>query len=91
MKGVWYWNGDSSKNAQQDIWIQYEDDICEKIEKAYAKKQKTMKLDDERYLDLEHMLQRRYDDTSKLRAIKREVPQLSNGQAELLLGEGANN
>jgi hypothetical protein len=50
-----------------------------------------MKLDDERYLDLEHMLQRRYDDTSKRREIKREVPQLSNGQAELLLSEGADN
>jgi hypothetical protein len=91
VKGVWYWNGDSSKNSQQDIWIQYEDEVSDKIEKAFLKKQKTMKLDDERYLDLEHMLQRRYDDTSKRRAIKREVPQLSNGQAELLLSEGADN
>ena len=34
VNAVWYWNGDSSKNSQQDIWIQYEDDVCEKIEKV---------------------------------------------------------
>jgi len=50
-----------------------------------------MKLDDERFLDFEHMLQRRYDDTSKRRAIKREQPELGNGQAELMLGESAVN
>lgn len=34
VKGVWYWNGDSSKNSQQDLWIQYEEDVSNKIEKV---------------------------------------------------------
>ncbi len=33
-KAVWYWNGDSSKNSEQDVWIPYEDDLTEKIEKV---------------------------------------------------------
>lgn len=37
VRGVWYWNGDSSKNSQQDIWIQYEDEVSDKIEKVSLK------------------------------------------------------
>eukprot|EP01112_Ceratiomyxa_fruticulosa_P017992 TRINITY_DN5697_c0_g1_i1.p1 TRINITY_DN5697_c0_g1~~TRINITY_DN5697_c0_g1_i1.p1 ORF type:complete len:421 (-),score=99.92 TRINITY_DN5697_c0_g1_i1:143-1405(-) len=70
----WFWAGDSKKGTQ-DTWIEYDADIAEKLEKAWNRKQKTVKIDKERYIDMEDrttMLQRRYDDDSKRRSVKRE-------------------
>lgn len=58
----WVWAGDSKKGSQ-DIWIEYDNDVAEKIEKAFNKGQKTMKLDADRYIDFSDpttILQRRY-------------------------------
>jgi hypothetical protein len=58
----WVWAGDSKKGSQ-DVWIEYDEDVAEKIEKAFKKGQKTMKLDDDRYIDFSDstgILQRRY-------------------------------
>ena len=62
----WVWAGDSkkgSKKGDQDVWVDYDEDVAEKIEKAFNKGQKTMKLDDDRYIDFSDsscILQRRY-------------------------------
>lgn len=45
-----------------------------RIEAEYKKGQKRVKVDDERFVDVTHMLQRRYDDETKRREVKREEP-----------------
>lgn len=45
------------------MWVEYDEDVAEKIEKAFNKGQKTMKLDDDRFIDFadkDEILQRRY-------------------------------
>eukprot|EP01112_Ceratiomyxa_fruticulosa_P015301 TRINITY_DN4477_c0_g2_i3.p1 TRINITY_DN4477_c0_g2~~TRINITY_DN4477_c0_g2_i3.p1 ORF type:complete len:266 (+),score=62.18 TRINITY_DN4477_c0_g2_i3:365-1162(+) len=64
---IWSWQEDDH------TWVDYSDDLSAKLEKAYKKKQKTAKVDKQRFVDFENMLQRRYDDTTKRRAIKREL------------------
>eukprot|EP01112_Ceratiomyxa_fruticulosa_P012218 TRINITY_DN3375_c0_g1_i4.p1 TRINITY_DN3375_c0_g1~~TRINITY_DN3375_c0_g1_i4.p1 ORF type:complete len:510 (+),score=117.43 TRINITY_DN3375_c0_g1_i4:257-1786(+) len=73
----WKWAGDG-KTGSQSTWINYDKDIAEQIEKAYKKGQKTVKIDKERYIDLNdpnEFLQRRYDDPNKRRLVKREDPE----------------
>lgn len=47
----WMWAADTEK-GHQDSWEPYTHDLSQKIERAYQKKQKTVKLDHERYIDL---------------------------------------
>jgi len=68
---VWYWAGDS-KAGKADTQMEYDPKTCRKIESSFSKGNKTLKLDDLRYIDFTHMVQKRYDDTSKQRAITRE-------------------
>jgi len=70
MGGKWLWQSDTG-------WIEYDINMCRLLEEAYKKKEKQFKVDEQRFIDLENMLQRRYDDVSKRRLIKREeVPDL---------------
>jgi hypothetical protein len=45
-----------------------------RIEAEYKKGQTKVKVDEERFIDVAHMLQRRYDDETKRREVKREEP-----------------
>jgi hypothetical protein len=33
----WFWLGDPKKGSKQDVWVQYADDVAEKLEKAFQK------------------------------------------------------
>eukprot|EP00026_Physarum_polycephalum_P009006 Phypoly_transcript_09115.p1 GENE.Phypoly_transcript_09115~~Phypoly_transcript_09115.p1 ORF type:complete len:446 (+),score=106.74 Phypoly_transcript_09115:176-1339(+) len=72
-KVKWVWAGDSKKGSQ-DVWIEYDADIAEKIENAYKRGKKKVVIDTERFIDLSdptEFLQRRKDDESKRRVVKR--------------------
>ncbi len=70
----WYWKGDSNESAAQDVWIRYNASTCVALEEARAAKEKKYKLDDERFIDFGKMVQARYDDPKRRRALKRETP-----------------
>ncbi|KAM9965314.1 hypothetical protein ACTFIW_005130 [Dictyostelium discoideum] len=76
----WFWAGDSgggpSKGGgHQDVWVEYDDmNMRKKLEKAFSIGKKKLKVDNERFVDFQNMLQRRYDDESKRRNLKREDP-----------------
>jgi len=70
-KWSWFWANDSDSGHQND-WVKYETDIIEKLEVALDKKQKTVKIDTERFVDLQNMVQKRFDNVDKKRAVKRE-------------------
>lgn len=73
----WYWAGDS-KSGQQDKWEEYSKELSEKLEKAFQdKKTKKVKIDDHRFVDIKAMSQKRYDDTSKQRAVSRTLEYVS--------------
>lgn len=63
----WSWKSDNG-------WVAYDHALNTKIEAEYKKGQKRVKVDDERFVDVTHMLQRRYDDETKRREVKREEP-----------------
>lgn len=62
--------GDSA-NGSQDTWVEYDSAASSKFEAARQAGKDEVKVDDERFIDLEHMFQRRYDDVNKRRTIKR--------------------
>jgi hypothetical protein len=68
---MWSWQDDNNK------WIPYTPQQCLKFEKAWnsSKTSKSIKIDAERCLDLANMIQRRYDDPSRQRKVKREDPE----------------
>eukprot|EP01111_Echinosteliopsis_oligospora_P004517 TRINITY_DN1741_c0_g1_i1.p1 TRINITY_DN1741_c0_g1~~TRINITY_DN1741_c0_g1_i1.p1 ORF type:complete len:196 (-),score=35.46 TRINITY_DN1741_c0_g1_i1:120-707(-) len=64
---VWYWRADGH-------WEEYDETTCYKLEAAYQKdKDANVTVDDEREVDLTKMVQKRLDDHSKQRDVKREV------------------
>merc|ERR1712000_328346 len=71
--GFWQWAGDSPGGGHQDIWVPYSDSLCKKIEDAWNKGEKEVKVDKERFVDLQNMLQRRFDDKMKRRSVKRTI------------------
>ena len=71
---IWYWKGDSKQTAVQDIWIRYDASTCAALEAARDAKEKKYQLDDERFVDIGKMVQARYDDPRRRRALKRETP-----------------
>jgi len=65
-KVAWHWQGDNG-------WVQYDEETCKRLEDAYTNNPSgRCKVDDERFVDLTMMLQRRYDNESKRRKVKRE-------------------
>ncbi|KAF2072609.1 hypothetical protein CYY_006068 [Polysphondylium violaceum] len=73
----WYWAGDSNGGpanggGHQDVWIKYDKTMAKKLEKSFQNNDHELKVDKERFVDFQNMLQRRYDDNSKRRNIKRE-------------------
>ncbi|EGC37994.1 hypothetical protein DICPUDRAFT_149379 [Dictyostelium purpureum] len=75
----WYWAGDSNGGpskggGHQDVWVEYDNKMCKNLEKAFQNNDKKYKVDKERFVDLQNMLQRRCDDESKRRNVKREDP-----------------
>jgi hypothetical protein len=64
LKSMWYWRGNKA-------WVEYSKAVCEKIEQAYINREKTVKVDDERQVDILNMIQYRIDDPNKQRYVKR--------------------
>eukprot|EP01105_Mastigella_eilhardi_P020992 TRINITY_DN5045_c0_g1_i1.p1 TRINITY_DN5045_c0_g1~~TRINITY_DN5045_c0_g1_i1.p1 ORF type:complete len:660 (-),score=178.51 TRINITY_DN5045_c0_g1_i1:684-2486(-) len=65
----WQWLSD-------DGWELYSKQLCVKLEKAREGGVKQVKVDEERYVDLDEMAQCRYSDPSKQRKVKREPAKL---------------
>jgi len=74
----WFWMADSG-------WTEYDKKMCEKLEDSFKAKNKKFDVDDQRFIDFENMLQRRKDDPSKRRAVKRG---LSHGWKMQAVGSG---
>ena len=66
----WFWASDSA-NGMQDTWLEYDADASERYEAALQAGLTEVKVDDERFIDLKDMVQRRYDDKMKRRTVKR--------------------
>jgi len=64
----WHWKGDED-------WTAYSESDSTKIEKAYQKKQKSVKLNENYKIDFKEMIQHRIDDFNRQRQIKREAPE----------------
>jgi len=61
----WFWWDDKT-------WIEYDKKLTKKLEKAWSKSENEVKIDNERFVDIQNMCQRRYDDPEKKRGVKRE-------------------
>jgi len=80
MAAKWYWKDDSD-------WKEYDKKMTKKIEKSYRAKEKECKVDDQRFIDIGDMVQRRYDDKMKRRAVKREVVDCFKKEIFYLMGK----
>eukprot|EP00026_Physarum_polycephalum_P014731 Phypoly_transcript_15279.p1 GENE.Phypoly_transcript_15279~~Phypoly_transcript_15279.p1 ORF type:complete len:272 (+),score=69.71 Phypoly_transcript_15279:60-875(+) len=70
-KVKWFWADDGPSGTAK--WVEYDAQTTLKLEKAFLKNQKTAKVDIDRFVDFQNMFQKRYDDTTKKRNVKREV------------------
>lgn len=66
----WFW---LMKNNPV-TWQEYDSEVASVIEEGFVNKNKTIKIDEERFIDFENMLQRRFDNNSRNRYIKRVGP-----------------
>ena len=83
--GRWLWCTDSG------TWVGFSDAINDKLEEGIYKGDSRVKVDDQRFVDLVHLLQRRYDDENRCRNVKREVIQPFEMMVFFLVGkEGSN-
>ena len=57
--------------AMHHTWLEYDADASERYEAALQAGLTEVKVDDERFIDLKDMVQRRYDDKTKRRTVKR--------------------
>eukprot|EP01046_Picozoa_sp_COSAG06_P025602 COSAG06_NODE_2162_length_7444_cov_81.420150_4_plen_232_part_00 len=60
-----------SVSGTQDNWVEYDSVASAKYEAAKQAGQDEVEVDSERFIDLNSMLQRRYDDQNKRRTVKR--------------------
>jgi len=70
--GRWFWACDTDE-GQQEAWTPYDQETSDAIEKAFQLKQKTKKIDALRFVDFTTMTQKRFDNLSKKRGLKRVV------------------
>lgn len=77
--GQWMWYSDSG-------WVPFSDALNDEIEKGYKAKKDRVKVDDQRFVDLKQLLQRRYDDENKCRMVKREIKPSFDGCVVALSG-----
>lgn len=62
----WYWLSETG-------WVAYEDKISDKLERNFISgKKQNVHIDDTRFVDLKDMFQRRYDQPTRTRVVKRE-------------------
>ena len=66
----WFWAGDSA-NGVQDNWVEYDAAASAKYEAARQAGEDKVQVDDQRFIDLTDMVQRRYDDKNRRRTVKR--------------------
>jgi hypothetical protein len=81
---AWYWKDDDGQ------WVAYGKSVTTKLEKAYKAKQKKVRVDVERYVDLgvSPFKQRRYDNpTGRSRDVKREQRKIFQEAVIKLIGE----
>eukprot|EP00727_Mastigamoeba_balamuthi_P006804 m51a1_g2744 hypothetical protein (637) ;mRNA; r:933766-936279 len=57
-----------------NTWCEYPRDVCERLEDAVRRRLKTVKVDDERFVDTVNMLQKRFNDPTRKRYVQRGVP-----------------
>jgi hypothetical protein len=58
----WYWKSDLRlKDEDESGWTLYDDEATKKLEKAYQKGQKTMKLSEKHKIDFKDMIQHRIE------------------------------
>jgi BRCA1 C Terminus (BRCT) domain/SAP domain len=74
----WFWAADSPptddnpEGGDQDLWVRYPIAMCVALESAWIKHDAEVRVDDQRFADLRHFCQRRYDDPyGRWRNIKR--------------------
>eukprot|EP01122_Echinamoeba_exundans_P005781 TRINITY_DN15946_c0_g1_i2.p1 TRINITY_DN15946_c0_g1~~TRINITY_DN15946_c0_g1_i2.p1 ORF type:complete len:388 (+),score=37.31 TRINITY_DN15946_c0_g1_i2:27-1190(+) len=77
--GQWFWYSDSG-------WVPFSDSLNTDIERGYKAKTARVKVDNERFVDLQQLLQRRYDDENKCRMVKREIKPSFDGCVVFLIG-----
>ncbi|EFA81232.1 hypothetical protein PPL_06071 [Heterostelium album PN500] len=71
---VWSWKSDSG-------WAIYDEATMKQIEDSYVQGKKRFQVDDDRYIDFEYNAQRRYDDPSKMRPVRREDKLANNNSS----------
>ena len=70
--GDWFWAGDSDGNpGGQDAMIQYSDEQSARFEAAFLSGAASVKVDEDRYIDLSSMAQCRINDPSRARSVIR--------------------
>ena len=73
-QSVWQWRGDSAPPKKtQDTWVTYDARVCHSLEHAFAAQQldDPVRVDDERFVDLRQMRQRRSDNPHRYRGVRR--------------------
>merc|ERR1712000_458241 len=84
----WQW-ADDSATGSQDLWRDYSATLQAKLNKAYQKNQKQVRVDTQRFVDLSQnpYFQRRYDDPSRRRLVQRVVKKNQKNQIETSIQE----
>jgi hypothetical protein len=67
------WFYDSANPGQPTVWLQYTQQQAAELETALKAGQSTHRVDDEHYVELAELVQRRVDDPSRVRAVLRSL------------------
>ena len=57
-------------------WQDYDPNVCKIIESAFIRREKTVKIDEQRYIDFDKGIQARFDDAKRQRYIRRHGPSI---------------
>lgn len=80
---MWYWAGDSSGSASQDVWIEYDTQVSKSIELAFCKNQSKVDVGGGRTVLFSRMIQIRDGDFNRARAVLRAVEKLKDTSRKL--------